>query len=430
MGRARQPRLAFASADRIEAVQTGLLRDQAAYSASQSPFYRRRLGGDDAALGELTLETLARLPFTDKRDLEQHNDEFLAVPRNRVADIVLSSGTTGKPTRIMYTEGDLQRLAYNEEQAFRGCGLGADDVVLLTCTLDRCFVAGLAYFLGVRSIGAAAIRNGLNSLESHFNVIRQMRPTAIVGVPSFLRKLALHIRDGGGDPAAAGVGKLICIGEPLRGPGLEMLQLGGDIERLWAARAFSTYASSECVSTFCECAAQCGGHAAPDLVVAEVVDEQGRRVPDGETGEVVLTPLGAEAMPLIRFRTGDVSYLLREPCACGRRSVRLGPILGRKQQMIKARGTTLYPQALYSALDEIPAVSEYYIEVTSPDRLSDEVTVHAAVRDASCSAAWLEERLQSRVRVKPRVTIESEEQIRAQVFGPKSRKPVRFVDRR
>ena len=422
--------LAFATADEIQSVQNRLLREQVAVCVRRSPYYRRTLGRADQLPSEITVDTLAALPFTDKSHLEQFNDEFLAVPPERVADIVLSSGTTGQPTRIMYTARDLQRLAYNEELAFRACGFTAQDVVLLTCTLDRCFVAGLAYFLGVRSVGAAAIRNGLNSLESHAAVIRQMRPTAIVGVPSFLRKLALNLEQQGLNPRALGIARLMGIGEPVRGADLELLALGEDLERLWGAKVYSTYASSECVSTFCECTAQQGGHQAPDLVVAEIVDDQGQRVSYGAVGELVLTPLGVEGMPLLRFRTGDVSYLIHEPCRCGRRSVRLGPILGRKAQMIKCRGTTFYPQALYSALDEMPAVGEYFIEVRSPDRLSDEVTVRVAVREPSCTKALIQEKLQARVRVRPEVMIEPESKIRERVQTPKSRKPVRFVDLR
>ena len=424
----RYRRLAFAAPPVIRRVQERLLQEQIARAAALSPFYRRRLR--DVKPRRITLDSLADLPLTDKRDIERHNDAFRAVPPAAIVDIVLSSGTTGKPTRIMYTESDLERLAYNEDLAFTACGLTARDVALLTCTMDRCFVAGLAYFLGIRRIGAAAIRNGHSSLESHLNVIREIKPTAVVGVPSFLRKLAIHLRDSGVNPARAGVARLVCIGEPVRGEDMEFLKLGADLERLWGAKVYSTYASSEVVSTFCECTAQRGGHQHPDLVVAEVVDARGRRVPPGTAGEVVLTPLQTEGMPLIRFRTGDVSFLMEEPCPCGRRTPRLGPILGRRKQMIKLHGTTFYPQALYSALDEIPGVGEYYLTVGGKDRLSDQVTVHVALERGSCRAEHIREKLQARLRVRPRVVIESEDAVRRQVYTPRSRKPVRFVDLR
>ena len=421
-------KLAFAPLQEQRGVQDELLREHVAWCLNRSPFYASRLAGLEPAC--LTQATMASLPTTTKADLERCNDEFLAVPPAQIVDIVLSSGTTGKPTRIMYTERDLQRLAYNEEMAFSACGMTSADVVLLTCTMDRCFVAGLAYFLGIRSIGAAAIRNGHGSLESHLGVIRQMKPTALVGVPSFLRKLGQYVAGEGIDPRTAGVRRLICIGEPLRGRDMALLKLGLDLEALWGARVHSTYASSETVTTFCECTAQCGGHLAPELAVVEILDDHGVALPPGAVGEVTVTPLATEGMPLIRFRTGDISFLLAERCACGRGSPRLGPILGRRQQMLKVRGTTLYPQALYSALDEIQGIGEYYVEVRDTEVLSDDIAVHVALSDAGVTAGAIQEKLQARVRVKPAVLVDPEDQVRARVFDPRSRKPLRFFDLR
>jgi len=279
-------------------------------------------------------------------------------------------------------------------------------------------------------LGAAAIRNGHGSMESHMEIIRRMNPTVIVGVPSFLRKLGLFMREHGVDSAAGPVARLVCIGEPVRDETMSFLKLGTDIETLWGAKAFSTYASSETVTTFCECTAQQGGHLHPDLAIVEILNEQGKAVKDGQPGEVVLTPLAMEGMPLIRFKTGDISFLLREPCACGRTAPRLGPIIGRKKQMMKVRGTTLYPQAVYSALDGIPGIAEYYLVVDGRDDLSDELAVHVSVRDPSCTASGIAETLQARLRVKPVVIVESDEEVRGRVFTPASRKPIRFVDLR
>jgi phenylacetate-CoA ligase len=421
---------ALAQEDACRAVQTELLHAHVAHCVDNSPFYRDRLSGLDLDPRQVDLESLSGLPLTTKADLEARNDDFLAVPSSRIVDIVLSSGTTGLPTRVMYTEHDLRRLAYNEELSFAACGVTADDVVLLTCTIDRCFVAGLAYFLGVRRLGAAAIRNGHGTLEGHLSVIRDLRPTVAVGVPTFLRKLGLHFRESGEDPAATSIRRMVCIGEPIRDRQLGFLKLGADLEDLWNARAYSTYASSEIISTFCECTAQQGGHLHPDLAILEIVDEDGSPMADGEVGEVVVTPLNVEGMPLIRFATGDLSFQSREPCACGRKTPRLGPIVGRKKQMMKVRGTTLYPQAVHAALDGIPHVVEYYISVDSQADLSDELTVHAAVSDDSCTAGIIAAKLQARLRVTPSVVLEAVEDVRKRVYTPQSRKPIRFVDRR
>ena len=398
------------------AIQAERLREHVRYCRERSPYYRG------------VPEAFSAIRATDKRTFAERNQAFLAVPRTEIADIVLSSGTTGAPTPVMYTASDLTRLAEQEARAFVSCGITPEDTALLTCTMDRCFVAGFAYGTGLQRLGAAVARNGISPLESHAAVMRMLAPTVIVGVPVFLRLLGRFL-DGNAD--ARRVRRLVCIGEPLRDERMEPLPLARDLLSLFPnASAHSTYASSEGVTPFCECEACCGGHVQMDAVVLEIVDAEGCPVPDGETGEVVVTPLGVRGMPLLRFRTGDVSFIIPEPCRCGRQNPRLGPILGRRNQMMKLNGTSLYPAALFNALDQIPGIAQSYITVTSEDRLSDAVRVTAAVLDASLTADEICRRLQASLRVRPQVVIESEEAVNAVVYTKASRKPVRFVDRR
>ena len=424
------PTLEFADAGTVRSAQEERLRRHLQWCARQSPYYRRVFKAARIKPGRFGLDSLRDLPLTGKTDLALNNDEFLAVPPAAVADIVLSSGTTGKPVRILYTDRDLRRLAYNEQISFAGCGVGPSDIALLTCTMDRCFIAGLAYFLGIRAVGAAAIRNGHGTLAGHFEIIKTIKPTVLVGVPSFLRKLAGYLAEHGLEPRDTGVSKLVCIGEPVRGPDMALLPLGSDLEAAWKADIYSTYASSECISTFCECTAKCGGHLHPDLAIVEILDGAGRTVPAGEVGEVVVTPLDIEGMPLIRFKTGDVSFLMTEPCSCGRTSPRLGPIIGRKQQMMKVRGTTLYPQAVFTALDDLPGLGDTYLEITSGADLSDELTVHVADRPGVPSPEQIREHLQARLRVTPVIVVDPAEKVRQHLYSPESRKPVRVWDRR
>ena len=426
----RDRKLEFSNPEEIRRVQEGLLIKHIQYCAVHSPFYRKLFREQGIDGGAVNLDSLRDLPLTDKTALSLANDDFLAVPLSQIVDIVLSSGTTGKPTKMMYTESDLRRLAYNEEISFTSCGLTRDDTVLLTCTMDRCFIAGLAYFSGLRSLGAAVIRNGLSSVDSHLEIIQRLKPTAIVGVPTFLLKLGQYMRSQDIDPRSSGISKLICIGEPIRDRSLAFLRIGESLEAVWGANIYSTYASSETITSFCECTAQQGGHLHPDLAVVEIVNDQGEVLPPGEPGEVVMTPLAIEGMPLLRFKTGDISFLIEGPCACGRHSPRLGPILGRKKQMIKFRGTTLYPNSLYTVLDSLPGISEYYVTATSDYDLSDVIKVTVAVNDASCTAAMIMERLQAHLRVRPEVIIASEENVRKQVYSGNSRKLIRFVDER
>lgn len=410
--------------------QSELLREHIRYCLRESPYYQRAMSEVSMDLAEVSVDNMDRLPLTSKEDLGRHNEDFFAVPAEQIVDIVFSSGTTGEPTRIGYTDRDLERLAYNERQSFTSAGMTPDDTVLLTCTIDRCFVAGLAYFLGVRSTGAAAIRSGHAPMESHLEIMGRVSPSVIVGVPTFLQKLAETAHEKGLNPADMSVERLVCIGEPVRDHDLEYLPVGRAIHDLWGAHVHSTYASSEVVTTFCECTEEQGGHLHPELGVVEIVDDDGERMEPGEVGEVVVTPLGVEGVPLIRFRTGDLSFLVEEKCECGRTAPRLGPILARKKQMVKYKGTSLYPQAIATALQSISAVVEYYVEVYNEDMLSDQVTVHVAVDDASCGAPEVGAHLQSKLRVKPRVEVEPVEKLRKTIFTPESRKPIRFVDRR
>jgi len=422
--------LEFSSPAEIRRMQEQLLQKHVCYAAAASPYYREFFAASGINPAGVTLESLKEIPLTDKSVFGSRNEEFLAVPMAAIVDIVLSSGTTGHPTSVMYTENDLRRLAYNEEISFAACGITADDTVLLTCTMDRCFIAGLAYFSGVRQIGAAAIRNGLASVESHLEIIRRLRPTVLVGVPTFLLKLGRYLLSQGIDPRSTGVRKLVCIGEPIRDHALGFLRAGEELELIWGARVYSTYASSETITSFCECTAQCGGHLHPDLAVVEIVAENGAPLPPGEVGEVVVTPLGIEGMPLLRFKTGDIGFLLDGPCGCGRNSARLGPILGRKKQMLKLKGTTVYPESIYAVLDTIPGVSEYFVTASADYDLSDRVQVHVAVSDDACSESLILERLQAALRVRPEVVITTEETVTRWRSAGSSRKPVRFIDDR
>ena len=420
--------LAFRAPEKIRAAQERLLAEHLR-QCRKSSFYRKLLAGVvSPSLARFPLEVLRDLPFTSKADLEARNDAFLAVPRAAIRDIVQSSGTTGLPTRMMYTARDLERLAYNEAVCFKGCGMGRGDRVLLTCTMDRCFVAGYAYCLGAQAVGAASVRSGLNLVEGHAMVMALQRPTYVVGVPGFLRKLGRHLHDSGHPPR--GIRGLICIGDPLRDAEMRPTALTREMEKIWSAPAFSTYSSSEIVTSFCECAERCGGHASPDLGIWEIVDEAGRALPPGQTGEIVVTPLGVEGMPLVRFRTGDIGYLVEKSCACGRTTPRLSPILGRRAHMLKVHGTAFYPATVFEVLNNMPEIGEYYLEVEG-EGLVDRACVHMSVNGKGPGLKQkIEDRLRTRLRVKIGVRLEAEDVIRRRVYSPHSRKPIRFFDLR
>jgi len=411
--------------------QLTLLRRHLDYLQQASPYYQKLFRHHNFSPADLTsLQDLSQLPLTGKRDLTESNRDFLAVTEDQVVDICQTSGTTGEPVTIWQTESDLQRLARNEQLALLAAGIARSDRVLIAAALDRVFIAGLAYFLGLRRIGATIIRAGSGQPALVAELICQQRPNILVGVPSLLLMVARHLQKRGETPEKLGIDKLICIGEPIRNEDLTISLLGKALQESWSAQLFGTYASTEIATAFTDCPIGCGGHLLSELAVAEIIDDQGNPVASGTAGEVVVTPLGVEGTPLLRYRTGDIAQLHLDPCNCGRQTPRLGPILGRRAQMLKCRGTTLFPAAISRALEGINAVHGHYLEVTSDFDLSDRLKLVVGCADASLSAATVSELIVAKTRVKPEVVLVTPEQIREKTIRPELRKPVIFFDYR
>ncbi|SDZ76480.1 phenylacetate-CoA ligase [Desulfuromusa kysingii] len=419
------------SAAEIDAQQLALLQNHLTYLQKASPYYQELFQRCNFLAAEFaSLADLAQLPLTSKADLGEFNRKFLAVPEQQVVDICQTSGTTGEPVTIWQTDSDLERLARNEQIAFTAAGIVSSDRVLIGAALDRVFMAGLAYFLGLRRIGATAIRAGSGQPALVAELIRQQRPNVLVGVPSLLLMIAQQFRESGEDPAELGIEKVICIGEPVRNDDLSLSPLGETLQQSWSAQILGTYASTELATAFADCPAGCGGHLLPELVVVEIINDQGSPVAAGEAGEVVVTPLGVEGTPLLRYRTGDIARLHVEPCLCGRQTPRLGPILGRRTQMLKCRGTTLFPAAISRVLQGISAIHGHYLEVSSDFDLSDQLRVVVGCRDASLNAATIAELIAAKTRVKPEVVLVTPEEIKSKTIRPDMRKPVTFFDHR
>ena len=394
------------------------------HAAMSSPFYR------EVFRGLKSVPSLADVPTVDKKTVSERNLDFLCVPRERVVEIVTTSGTTGQPLVWMLTEADLRRLAHNERLSFECAGLTARDTVLLAVGMDRCFMAGQAYWLGLREIGCAAVRAGAASPLLVLEMIQRTQPTAIVAVPSFLRMLAGKAREMNFDLRSCTVQKAICIGEPVRDRALQLNAAGQAIESEWGVKVYSTYGVTELANSLCECDAGAGGHLHDQQLHVEVLDDDGQPVADGEVGEVVATTFGVEAMPLIRYRTGDCAALLTVPCSCGRTTPRLGPIVGRKNQKLKFKGASLFPSTLAAVLEESAGVEAFVIIARKDTELSDalEVLVHGPA-----SVETLREALQARSKISPPVRHAAREEIEALQMPSRdggTRKRRTFVDLR
>ena len=412
----------------IDALLNGNIAEAIQYARVHSPFYRQRLADYPAIQ---SVSDLQRLPLTTKKDVSEQNDQFWCVGREKLVDLCTTSGTTGIPTLYPLTQPDLDRLGFNEFLCFRRVGLTPDDLVILAVTIDKCFMAGLAYFEGLRRLGAASVRVGAGSPAMLLSMIDRLKPTAIVSVPSFLKRVADYAAQQNFDLANCTVKKLICIGEPIRNSDWSLTPLGAGVAAAWQAQLFSTYGITELATSLCECTAGQGGHLHPQLQHVEILDESGNPVPDGREGQLVATTFGVQAMPLIRFATGDITFLTRERCACGLWTPRIGPILGRKDQAMKLKGTTVYPAAVQRALQGLDQIIDYIMIATAPTPLSDELEIIVAWRgDASAAQEIVREKLRGELKVSPSIRIAPLKEIQSLGDSKELRKQRVFVDRR
>lgn len=396
------------------------------YAVERAPFYQKHFDGKTP--GSLNWENFRALPFTTKEDLSQNNRDFLCVPADQVAEYVTTSGTSGKPVTIYLTKKDLLRLAKNEKESFELTGAKAGDLFQLMTTIDKQFMAGLAYYLGVQELNAGMIRIGPGVPALQWNSILENKPTILIAVPSFLINLIDYAKQNGIDMNQTSVRSAICIGEPIREDDLSENVLAKRIHADWNIELFSTYASTEMGAAFTECAAHKGGHLNEDLIYLEVLDEAGNEVAHGEKGEIVITTLGTEGTPLIRYKTGDVARIYKETCTCGRTSPRIGPILGRKNQMIKFKGTTIFPPSIYEIFDSRSEISCYKIEVSKDYLGHDTITIllenrieHAPVMNA------IIEDCKAKLRVVPHFVFLETDYLRSQVFKNHMRKPEKII---
>jgi phenylacetate-CoA ligase len=399
-----------------------------AYAREHSPFYRRQFAG---AVTVHNAADLQSLPLTTKQDVSESNEQFWCTGRETFVDLCTTSGTTGVPSLYPLTAPDLDRLGFNEFLCFRRVGLSPGDAVILAVTIDKCFMAGMAYFEGLRQLGVTAIRVGAGSPAMLLSMIERLRPTAIVSVPSFLKRVADYAAQQGYALADSTVRKLVCIGEPVRHSDWTLTALGAQIAGAWNAQVFSTYGITELASSLCECAAGKGGHLHPQLLHAQIVDDQGNPLPDGQEGQLVATTIGVRAMPLVRFATGDMTFMTRERCDCGLCTPRIGPILGRKDQAMKIKGTMVYPAAVQRALQGIGQIVDYIMIATAPTALSDELEVIVAWRgDLDGAQEAIREKLRGALKVCPTVRVASVQEIQALGDSRELRKQRIFLDRR
>ena len=347
------------------------------------PFYEEAF--DEAGITHEDIQSLddvRRLPFTTKADLrDNYPFGFLAVHREDLARIHGSSGTTGKPTFVAYTHRDLDNWSNLCARFLAAGGLRSEHTVIISFTYGL-FTGGFGLHYGVEQVGASVVPASSGNTSRQLDLLQDLQPETMVCTPSYALYLADVARQEGLDPADLPLQYAHFGGEPWTDDMRERIEDELDI------LAFNNYGLSEVMGPGVsgECPARNGMHIQEDHFLVECLDPDTLQpVPEGEEGELVITTLGREAMPLVRYRTRDVASLDRSACPCGRTGARMSRVVGRTDDMLIIRGVNVFPSQIEEALLQVDGTAPHYlIEVDRPGNL-DEVTVHVEVREENFS---------------------------------------------
>ncbi len=363
----------------LEEIQLKRLKWVVRHAYDNVPFYRRRFREAGVYPDDVKrLEDIVKLPFTTKEDLrENYPFGLFAVPKERLVRVHTSSGTSGKPKVVGYTANDLENWINLCARCLYMVGLRERDVFqnMVSYTM---FTGGLGMHYGAERIGAMVVPSGTGNTKRQIGYMLDFGTTAIHCTPSY----ALHIKEIAEsleiDPREIGL-KIGCFGAE---PWSEATRR--KLEDAFGLKAFDSYGLSEMngPGVAFECEEQNGLHIWVDHYVVEIVDpETGEPLSEGEKGELVLTPLTKEALPLIRYRTGDITFVMDEECPCGRTHPKIHRILGRSDDMIIVRGINVFPSQIEHVLMSIPEVGDNYQVIITRKGALDEITVKVEIKD-------------------------------------------------
>ncbi len=325
---------------------------------NHSPFYRKKFKEAGINPWDFSgIRDLSKLPFTKKQDLrDNYPTGMFSVPISQVVRFHASSGTTGKPTVVGYTTNDIDVWVECLCRGLVSCGVTREDVVQISYGYGL-FTGGLGFHYAAERVGATVLPTSAGNTARQIELMKDLKTTVIACTPSYMLYLAEYA---------------LKMGADLRETELRMGIFGAEpwseetrkrIEEKVGIDAYDVYGTSELSGPlFTECEEKCGIHVWADHFLIEVIDpESGEQLSEGEKGELVVTTLSKEALPLIRWRTGDITVIESEKCACGRTHPRIMRILGRADDMIIVRGVNVFPSQIEHVLMQIPEVGEHYM---------------------------------------------------------------------
>ncbi|MDY6826579.1 MAG: phenylacetate--CoA ligase [Bacillota bacterium] len=336
------------------------------YSYNNSPFYHHLFDAASLRPEEVaTPEGFRKLPFTTKNDLRgAYPYGMAAVPLDDIVRIHASSGTTGKPIVAGYTRGDLDYWAQSVTRICEMAGVTKKDIAQISFGYGL-FTGGFGLHYGLERLGATVVPFSSGNTERQLSLMKDFKTTVLVSTPSFAIYMAETARDLGYEPLSFGLRIGLFGGEPCSAAMRE------EIEKQWGLKATSNYGLTEVVGPGIsgECGHRTGMHILDDLYYPEIINPQtGEVLPLGETGELVLTPLFKEGFPVLRYRTGDITRIVSEPCPCGRTTPLMDYITGRSDDMVIIKGVNIFPSQIEEVLAAFREVSPHYQLVLLKDK--------------------------------------------------------------
>ena len=367
------------SRDEMAALQTERLRHCVAHVSVSVPLYRERLGASGIGPGDIrSVSDLARLPFTIKQDLrDSYPYGMFAVPMSEVVRLHASSGTTGNMTVVGYTANDITVWAGLAARALSIAGAGRDDVLHVAYGYGL-FTGGLGLHYGGERLGATVVPVSAGNTRRQVELLQDFGATVLCCTPSYSLLIAEQAAESGADLSKLRLG--VFGAEPWSE------EMRREIETRLGITALDIYGLSEVMgpAVAMECPAKQGLHLAEDHFIPEVIDpETGAALPDGEIGELTLTCITKEALPLLRYRTGDLTRLIRGICGCGRTTARMSKPMGRTDDMLIIRGVNVFPSQIETELLQIEGLEPHYeLHLERGESRMDELTVRVEASDS------------------------------------------------
>jgi phenylacetate-CoA ligase len=417
---------------KLKELQFTRLKTTLKWAYERVPFYRKKFEEKGVNPKDIrSLEDIVKLPFTEKEDIRDNYPYGLfAVPLQTVVRIHSSSGTTGKPIVVGYTRGDINTWAELTARIASAGGVTSSDVCQISFGYGL-FTGGFGLHYGLERIGATVVPISAGNTERQIMIMKDFKTTVLICTPSYAFYIAEVGEEMGVDFSSLPL-RLGLFGAEPWSEGMRK-----EIEKRLGISATDNYGLTEVMGPGVsgECEAKEGLHVNEDHFLVEVVDpKNGEPLPPGKVGELVFTSLTKEAFPVIRYRTRDLSYLIDEPCSCGRTFVRMAKVRGRTDDMIVVRGVNVFPSQVESVLTEIEGVEPHFQIVVDRERALDKMEVLVEVSEKIFPDAMrklveferkIEEKLQAVLGVKAEVKL-----VEPKTFARTAGKAKRVVDRR